>query len=314
MIMVLMKERNPAIYSSVKYVGDHFLGIPSQCLLLKTVSPLKSMTASNILLKMNAKLGGANRQLKLEQSPQGLLGLLTEPSLVMGLDVSHPKPGDSRAPSVASVVAKTDRDLTKFNATIAVSKPDLEDIPYFRYAFEKRMFEFVKKTKKVPRHIFVFRDGVSESQYSDFPNIVIKGSELMLPGVVCGLIVAAAVAAASLAASLAPPGQLSHFPSERVVSGALLARTRVGPASTPEVANREVLRLRGGGKPAKKAKTTGEFVATVRLSPVPMGWTGNRLKKAINEEVLFFLSSHLGFVDVPNTRNVILVVLRRLNQ
>lgn len=165
MIMVLMKERNPALYSSVKYVGDHFLGIPSQCLLLKTVSPLKSMTASNILLKMNAKLGGANWQLKLEASPGGVLSFLTEPTLVMGVDVSHPKPGDSRAPSIASVVANTDRDLTKWNATIAVSKPELEDIPYFRYAFEKRMFEFVKKTKKVPRRILLFRDGVSESQY-----------------------------------------------------------------------------------------------------------------------------------------------------
>lgn len=165
LIIVLMKERNPTLYGSVKYVGDHFLGIPSQCLLLKTVSPLKTMTATNVLIKINAKLGGANFSVKWDAAPAGILGLLTEPSLVMGVEASAPRPG-SNLPSIAAVVANTDRDLCKWNATIAVSKTDLEpEIPHFRYAFEKRMFEFVKKTKKVPRHIIVFRDGVSESQY-----------------------------------------------------------------------------------------------------------------------------------------------------
>ena len=165
LLIVLMKERNPALYAAVKYVGDHFLGIPSQCLLLKTVTPLKSMTASNILLKINAKLGGANWRVRFDSSPNGLLGFMTEPVLVCGVDVSHPKPGDSRAPSIASVVGNTDRDFTKWNATIAVSHPDHEDVPYFRYAFENRMFAFLKKTKKVPRRIILIRDGVSESQY-----------------------------------------------------------------------------------------------------------------------------------------------------
>ncbi len=51
----------------VKRIGDQQLGIPTQCVLWKTIVPPKAQTMYNILLKINAKLGGKNWKLQLRE-------------------------------------------------------------------------------------------------------------------------------------------------------------------------------------------------------------------------------------------------------
>lgn len=52
-------KANPA-YKAIKTCCDLEFGIPSQCILAKNVFPPKEQVISNILLKINCKLGGTN--------------------------------------------------------------------------------------------------------------------------------------------------------------------------------------------------------------------------------------------------------------
>ncbi|KAL7609419.1 protein argonaute 4A [Lactuca sativa] len=59
---------------------------------------------TNVLLKINAKLGGLNSMLCVEHSPS-LPHVSKAPTIILGMDVSHGSPGQSDIPFIAAVVS-----------------------------------------------------------------------------------------------------------------------------------------------------------------------------------------------------------------
>ncbi|WJX36418.1 Protein argonaute 4A [Trifolium repens] len=59
---------------------------------------------TNVLLKINAKLGGMNSFL-LTESQHSIPLVSNVPTLIIGMDVSHGSPGQSDVPSIAAVVS-----------------------------------------------------------------------------------------------------------------------------------------------------------------------------------------------------------------
>lgn len=76
-----------------KRVSEIVCGVMTQCVQVKNVRARKPMTIANILLKLNAKMGGINHGLVPEPLTNHLL--VNCPTLFLGIDVTHPPPGRS---------------------------------------------------------------------------------------------------------------------------------------------------------------------------------------------------------------------------
>ena len=75
----------------------------SQCVLMKNVERPSLATCSNIVLKLNMKLGGINSRIVADGITNKYI--IDQPTLIVGIDVTHPTQMEERMniPSVAAV-------------------------------------------------------------------------------------------------------------------------------------------------------------------------------------------------------------------
>merc|ERR1712168_1473696 len=110
----ILSQADGNIYSKVKQAGDVKYGVHTQCLLSKNAKKPNPQLIGNVLLKVNAKLNGVNNVVKNKTDD----GIMKEPTLILGGDVTHPNPGEHIKPSVAALVGSMNR-----NASRSVSLP-----------------------------------------------------------------------------------------------------------------------------------------------------------------------------------------------
>ena len=129
-ILFLLQKKDDFIYPGIKRLCAVKFGIRSQCLLLeKALNESKQdQYLSNVALKVNTKLGGINHKLAGDA-----LGWLTqEPTILVGIDVTHPGPSSvPGTPSIAGVVASVDKDFVQFPASLRLQKSKQEVSPSF---------------------------------------------------------------------------------------------------------------------------------------------------------------------------------------
>lgn len=180
--MVVMAGRSCDTYMVAKEASDLVHGVMSQCLLMKTVAKPSPSTCANILLKLNSKLGGVGWRVLLGREvglPEG------EPWLVCGVDVTHPTLMEERMgmPSVAALVSNLDLLPMAYGANVKVQSRCRESVVYLLDAVRERLVHFYKvslspslcfihkpslqATHHKPSRIIVYRDGVSEGQFSE---------------------------------------------------------------------------------------------------------------------------------------------------
>ncbi|KAK1365277.1 Piwi domain-containing protein [Heracleum sosnowskyi] len=106
-LCVLPEKKNSDIYGPWKNKSLSDFGMATQC-----VSPtrINDHYLTNVLLKINSKLGGTNILLALEVVSR-ILMIKDTPTMILGMDVSHGYPGRSDAPSIAAVVGSHSRPL-----------------------------------------------------------------------------------------------------------------------------------------------------------------------------------------------------------
>ncbi|KAL2557292.1 Protein argonaute 4 [Forsythia ovata] len=136
---------------------------------------------TNVLLKINAKLGGLNSTLSVEQTSS--IPMISKiPTIILGMDVSHGSPGQSDVPSIAAVVSSRQWPLiSHYRACVRTQSrkvemidnlfkrvSDTEDDGIIR---ELLLDFYVSSGKRKPDQIIIFRDGVSESQFNQVLNI-----------------------------------------------------------------------------------------------------------------------------------------------
>lgn len=132
---------------------------------------------------MNAKLNGVNAVLRpanpQQPNPRAkplILSDLNYPVLIAGADVTHPSPGDRLISSVAALVGSYDINHAQYATAINVQAEQLQDgsysqkpvetILHFGEMFEQLLDAFhAKNQDRFPKHIILFRDGVSDSQF-----------------------------------------------------------------------------------------------------------------------------------------------------
>ncbi|KAL8514052.1 hypothetical protein ACS0TY_013239 [Phlomoides rotata] len=175
-ILCLLPSRNCDIYGPWKQ-KTLSVGIVTQCLLPR---PADTQYMTNLLLKINAKLGGLNFVLARELS----LPLVSQvPTMILGMDVSHGSPGQSDIPSVAAVVSSRKwPSISRYRACIRTQSPKVEMIDgLFKPVSDTEdddgiirelLLDFYTSSgKRKPDQIIIFRDGVGESQFNQVLNI-----------------------------------------------------------------------------------------------------------------------------------------------
>ncbi|WCJ37485.1 Argonaute family protein [Euphorbia peplus] len=179
-LCVLAERKNSDIYGPWKKTCLCEFGIATQC-----ISPLKinDQYLTNVLLKINTKLGGINSLLAIELSKN--IPLVTEiPTMILGMDVSHGSPARD-VPSVAAVVGSRQWPLiSRYRASVRTQSPKLEMIEALYKPLpdgtdggivRELLLEFYQTSNgHKPKQIIIFRDGVSDSQFNQVLNIEVE--------------------------------------------------------------------------------------------------------------------------------------------
>lgn len=196
---ILKEDRSKDVsswYGTMKLYCDKNI-LPSQCFQYSTIIAKKNAIDENVLLKINTKLSGINHTLasrnntnlgkrdrndeKVEsvwqQPPNSLSWIFNEPCCIMGIDINHPDPAmrNKSEPSVASVVASMDPQLSEYAAIVScqTDRTDAFNSNLLTDATHNLIETFYKKNNCYPKRCIVFRDGVSESEFKKLEGEVI---------------------------------------------------------------------------------------------------------------------------------------------
>ncbi|KAL1221220.1 Protein argonaute 6 [Cardamine amara subsp. amara] len=178
-LCILPERKNSALYGPWKNICLTQKGFNTQC-----ICPTKpnDQYLTNVLLKINSKLGGINSLLAIEE-PCNIPLINKTPTLILGMDISHASPGRAE-PSVAAVVGSTRWPLiSRYRAVVRTQSPKVEIIDsLFQLTKEgdkgimNELFQefYMTSQKRKPKQIIIFRDGVSETQFNQVLNIEVN--------------------------------------------------------------------------------------------------------------------------------------------
>ncbi|CAG2101208.1 unnamed protein product, partial [Medioppia subpectinata] len=156
------------VYRAIKHFGDVVYGVATQCILDSRFLDTPNGYFGNLLLKVNAKIGGQNQVLAALHRPPAMIGDQKRAVMVVGVDVTHPGPGPMGdgpvCSSIAASVASFDAEFSKYGATIAGQPLNTEIIAAYDRMFVQHLKTYKEKNKVLPQTVILFRDGVSDGQ------------------------------------------------------------------------------------------------------------------------------------------------------
>lgn len=182
-VLVLLPSKDASLYNDVKKVGDVHTGIATVCVQQSMISKSRGQAGyfANVGLKVNLKFGGVNH--RVEDKTQ-----LVSKTMFVGYDVTHPtnlpSGASENAPSLVGLVSSTDEHLGQWPAVAWEQKSrsekvgddkgsddkdnklKKEDDNMFVENFKGRIKLWQVKNGRLPENIIIFRDGVSEGQFS----------------------------------------------------------------------------------------------------------------------------------------------------
>eukprot|EP01034_Spumella_vulgaris_P023600 gene23599-29836_t len=174
-IVVLIKD----LYNNVKYHADS-QQMSTQCLQWKNVEKSPRGYHTNVLMKLNVKMGGVNHTMAtrgrvavnapatFQTPPQSLSWIFDDLCMVVGVDIAHPDPSNPTAPSIAAVVASMDGMLGQYCAHISTCHSG-EEVPGTLEASMAQLLSAFRARHdgQMPKRIVVFRDGVADNQFEE---------------------------------------------------------------------------------------------------------------------------------------------------
>ncbi|KAL9010648.1 MAG: hypothetical protein Q9173_004437 [Seirophora scorigena] len=165
LVLVILPIAHTLLYNRIKHAGDVKVGVHTVCVVGSKFAKAQPQYFANVALKFNLKVGGINQLVDNTR-----LGIINEDkTMVVGVDVTHPSPGSaSNAPSVAGMVASVDRWLGQWPADLRIQRSRKEMVSELDSMLKSRLhlWKTQGKHKTFPDNLLVYRDGVSEGQYS----------------------------------------------------------------------------------------------------------------------------------------------------
>lgn len=167
LVFVVIIDRNDC-YAKVKQAAELRVGILTQCIKSNTVYRMGSgnpqMTMGNIMLKVNAKLGGKNHEV-VERSYNNF-NTAGSGVMFVGADVTHPSPDARDIPSVVGVAASHDQVGFRYNCAWRLQNPTEEMIQDLENILVEQLNLYkAKNGNRLPAKLMYYRDGVSDGQF-----------------------------------------------------------------------------------------------------------------------------------------------------
>ncbi|CAG2117381.1 unnamed protein product, partial [Medioppia subpectinata] len=161
MIMFIIHDTDDLIHANIKFEAECHQGIVTQCVLAKNVKTPKGGLQSNLLLKINTKLGGVNRILESNVEKPEVLRKDNYRVMFIGADVTHPAPADKLETSVAACVGSIDTDYCTYSASIRAQERTtkaqaVEMIKDFDGMIAELLAEYKGAQKGFPNHIIYY--------------------------------------------------------------------------------------------------------------------------------------------------------------
>lgn len=169
--LIVLPDKNAQRYEEVKRISETYQGVYTQCMVASNLAKLTNPSfVSNLLLKINVKLGGKNWGIDKK--------LLSEkPTMLIGIDVNHPGIGDLSGPSIASVVATMDYDFIGYRTLIDEQPRGQEIVGTLKENIKTMLKGHYGCTSTKPARLLIFRDGVGESMFNAVYNCEIEAIE-----------------------------------------------------------------------------------------------------------------------------------------
>ncbi|RVX69464.1 hypothetical protein B0A52_06528 [Exophiala mesophila] len=166
LLIFLVQDKNAFHYLRIKKSCDCRFGIVSQVMQLAQVLKGNPQYYSNVLMKVNAKLGGTTSQ----AVPHPSSGFKSLPAYTMfiGADVSHASPGSPQA-SMAAITVSWDQFGGRYAAACQSNGRRVEMISdeNWQSCFAPLVLKWKEMIGhgRLPEQVYYMRDGVSEGQY-----------------------------------------------------------------------------------------------------------------------------------------------------
>ncbi|KZT22267.1 argonaute-like protein [Neolentinus lepideus HHB14362 ss-1] len=164
LVLVILSSGDKHIYSGLKHLCDVYLDLATVCVHSSKIRKSQVQYFANVALKVNMKLGGVNHTVT---SDTGTRFLKQEPTMLVGMDVTHPGFGSVLGtPSIAAVVASVEPMFGQFPCSLRIQESRKEMITNLKDMMVERLEAFKKRNNTLPRRVLVYRDGVSEGQFA----------------------------------------------------------------------------------------------------------------------------------------------------
>ena len=169
-LIFIVNSRDSGNYLRLKKNCECRFGIVSQVMQSAHIPKKSPQYISNVLMKVNAKLGGCTAKVIPTSKPGA--GYWNDyfkvPTMIVGADVSHASPG-SLQPSTASLTVSMDKECIRYSAGCQTNGHRVEIISHWNMVnilmplFREWMMTVGQG--RAPQHLIYMRDGVSEGQY-----------------------------------------------------------------------------------------------------------------------------------------------------
>ncbi|KAI0336397.1 Piwi-domain-containing protein [Cubamyces sp. BRFM 1775] len=163
LILVILPANAADCRRAVKHWGDIKMRVSTQCVRSPKWLTANDQYCNNVVLKINARLGGTNSVINSDAA-----AFLRNGCMVVGADVGHPGPGAAARPSVTGLVASVDGAVSKLTSYANVQRPRQEIIEDLENMMIGALSDYLAYQRTVtpnpppPRNIIFYRDGVKE--------------------------------------------------------------------------------------------------------------------------------------------------------
>ncbi|CAG8942223.1 unnamed protein product [Penicillium salamii] len=164
LLIFIVPDKDSWVYLRIKRSADCRYGTPSQVLQSAHCMANKPQYHANVLMKVNAKLGGVTARAVPKTKTSGV----RPGTMIIGADVTHPMMG-VWTPSLAAMSVSANASATRYMGGCETNGDRVEIIrdKVAEYILHPMVAEWKATVGegKAPQFVYYFRDGVSASEY-----------------------------------------------------------------------------------------------------------------------------------------------------